>query len=196
MKINEQTRKLTRQDNKSWEQPIARNFRSPMAVEIETGELLYSLVRAIKPTNAVETGTFEGFSATNIAKALKKNQMGFLNTIDSKDYGAKKMFEDYEVEKWVQPIIGQSPQMLEQIASTINIDFAFLDSEHSHSMVLTELEILHKHTRPGSYVTGHDCVRYKEIKQAVDEFVKRHSPAYEKIIITTFAGFFILRKVK
>ena len=73
----EKTRKLTRKDGKSWEQPMARNFNRPMATEIETGELLYGLVRAIKPTNAIETGTFEGFSAVNMAKALKQNKKGF-----------------------------------------------------------------------------------------------------------------------
>jgi len=194
MTIIEKTRKLTKENNKSWDQPIARKFPRPMAIEIETGKLLYGLIRAIKPTNVVETGTFEGFSAVNIAKALKKNGEGFLYTIDIKDYGSKEIFKEYGVDKWIESIIGLSPRTLEEIASVINIDFTFLDGEHSYNAVYSELEVLHKHIRAGSYITGHDYCRYKSIKQAVDEFVKKYSPMYEKVIISTFAGVFILRK--
>ena len=196
MKITEKTRKLKRENNKSWDQPIARKFSSPMAIEIETGELLYGLVRAIKPTNAVETGTFEGFSAVNIAQALKNNEKGMLWTIDPVDYKPEKMFCDYKVSERIHKIIGHSPDMLEKIVSQNDIDFAFIDSRHTYDVALSELEVLHKYLKAGSYITGHDYLTHKGIKQAVDEFTKKYSPTYEKVIISTFTGLFILRKLK
>ncbi len=195
MKIIEKIRELTNKDNKTWEQPIARKFFRPMAVEIETGQFLYGLVRAVKPTNAVETGTFEGFSAVNIAQALKDNKKGMLWTIDCQDYGAQKIFDNYKVKAWINPVLGFSPAILKEIVSREDIDFAFLDGEHTGNAVLAELEILHEYFKAGSYITGHDYIRYDEIKQAVDNFVSKHQGEYEKTIITTFAGIFVLRKI-
>ena len=195
MKITEKTRELKKDNNKIWEQPLARKFPRPMAIEIETGELLYGLVRAIKPANAVETGTFEGFSTINIAQALKDNRKGFLWTIDYKDYGAQKIFKDYKVKDRINQVIGLSPLALEGVVKNNNIDFAFLDCEHTYNAVFAELEILHKYSKAGIYITGHDCIRYPSIAQAVNDFTTKHSPTYEKIIITTFAGLFVLRRI-
>lgn len=193
-RIKEKTRKLKNKNGKSWNQPIARKFFWSMAIEIETGELLYGLVRAIKPTNAVETGTFEGFSAINIARALKNNGQGILWTIDSDDYGAKKMFKDYNVKQWTNQVIGSSPDSLEKIVSQNNINFAFLDSDHTYDAVFSELEVLHRYFKIESYITGHDYYRYGCIKRAVDDFVDKYPNMYEKVIIRTFTGFFILKK--
>jgi len=195
MKIIEKIRELKQGNNKIWEQPLARNFFRPMAVEIETGQFLYGLVRAVKPLNAIEVGTFEGFSAVNIAQALKDNNQGILWTIDCENYFPQDIFKSYKVEKWINQVIGFSPEMLEKIVSENNIDFAFLDGEHTGTAVFNELEVLHKYFKAGSYIAGHDYTRYGEIKQVVDDFVTKYSPIYEKTIITTFAGIFVLRKL-
>jgi len=195
MRIIEKIRELRKGNNRVWEQPLARNFFRPMAVEIETGQFLYGLVRAVKPINAVETGTFEGFSAVNIAKALKDNQKGILWTIDYKDYGAQKVFKIYKVKDRINQVIGLSPLALEGVVSQNNIDFAFLDSEHTYNMVSSELEVLHKYFKIGSYITGHDYIRHDGIKQAVEDFIRKYKSMYEKTIITTFAGLFVLRRI-
>lgn len=195
MKIIEKIRELRNKNNKTWEQPLARNFFRPMAVEIEAGQFLYGIVRAVKPINAIETGTFEGFSAVNIAQALKDNKQGILWTIDSQNYGAKKIFDTYKVKEQINQIIGISPAALETLVSQNDIDFAFLDSEHTYNAVFSELEVLHKHFKVGSYITGHDYIRYDVIKQAVDDFVRKYPGTYEKMIIATFAGIFVLRKI-
>ena len=196
MRIIEKIRELRKGNNRVWEQPLARDFFRPMAVEIEAGQFLYGLVRAVKPTNAIETGTFEGFSAINIARALKDNGKGKLWTIDYTDYKAQKTFKVYKVKEWITQIIGVSPGALETIVSENDIDFAFLDSRHTYKIVLSELEVLHKYFKVGSYITGHDYCRHEGVKQAVEDFVSKYPSIYEKIIITTFAGLFILRRIK
>ena len=195
MRIIEKIRELKNGNNKVWEQPIARRFFRPMAVEVEAGQFLYGLVRAVKPINAVETGTFEGFSAVNIAQALKDNKQGVLWTIDSKDYGSKKTFKFYKVEKFINQIIGSSPVALERVLSCSDIDFAFLDCEHTYNAVFSELEVLNKYFKPGSYIAGHDYHRYNCIKEAVDNFINKYPSSYEKITISTFAGLFLLKKI-
>jgi predicted O-methyltransferase YrrM len=49
-----------------------------MAVELEVAELLYALVRALKPSIVVEAGTGRGISARFLAEALEDNGKGTL----------------------------------------------------------------------------------------------------------------------
>src|SRR5262245_38063786 len=79
--------------NSKWSQVI--RFGRGMAVELEVGELLNSIVRTIKPKIVVETGTHKGFSSLMIAQALKDNEGGHLYTIDVKDYGVSSEFSRF-----------------------------------------------------------------------------------------------------
>jgi predicted O-methyltransferase YrrM len=56
--------------------------RLPEGAEIETSELLYSLVRHSKPLCCVETGTAWGQTASYIGCALRDNGQGILHTCD------------------------------------------------------------------------------------------------------------------
>lgn len=51
-----------------------------MSVTIEEAELLYALVRALKPRNVLELGTGLGLSGRFIAEALVTNDYGWLMT--------------------------------------------------------------------------------------------------------------------
>lgn len=55
--------------------------------EVEMGDLLWGLVRMLKPEIAVETGTYRGTTARQIAQALWANGCGHLWTCDTEyDY--------------------------------------------------------------------------------------------------------------
>jgi len=72
-------------------------LRDGAAMTREEGELLYAVVRSIKPSVCVETGTHKGLSASYIAQALKDNGFGFLNTCDPFDiYEAKQNLQQFE----------------------------------------------------------------------------------------------------
>ena len=51
-------------------------------LECEVGEFIYSLVRLLKPTYVLETGTHEGVGACYIGLALKDNGFGHLDTLE------------------------------------------------------------------------------------------------------------------
>lgn len=51
------------------------------------GDVFYAIVRAVKPINCVELGVLHGYSTLFIAKGLKENGRGTVNTYD--------LFEDY-----------------------------------------------------------------------------------------------------
>jgi len=168
----------------------------PWEIEPQVYPLIYGLVRAIKPSRVVETGTFTGKSTISIAKALKDNNHGFLWSIDIKDFGADKYLEEEKLTKFVKLIIAQSPQALEKVMFENLIDFVFLDNGHLYPTVSAELEITHKFLISKGYILGHDYrPEHKGVFPAVNDFFEKHKNEYEKITITSENGFFIMRKI-
>lgn len=53
-----------------------------VAAEVEMGEMLYGLIRMLKPKLVVETGTYKGLTSEMIVKALVENEHGMLVTCD------------------------------------------------------------------------------------------------------------------
>lgn len=51
------------------------------------GQVLYALVRALRPLNVLELGTWHGASATHILQGVADNKAGGLTCIDSRAYG-------------------------------------------------------------------------------------------------------------
>jgi predicted O-methyltransferase YrrM len=197
MKQTEKTKpvKVVRSKN-IWQRPIARKYNKDWAVEVEVGDFLYGLVRILKPAIIIETGTFEGFSGVRMAQALKDNDRGMLFTIDQKNYGAKKMFDEYEVTNWVKPIIGKSPEALKKLISTKKADFIFLDNGHQYNILSAELDILDKHIKVGTYIAGHDYYsQTNTVGLAVNDFIKRNEGKYQNLPIDGGNGIFILRKL-
>lgn len=75
----------------NWQQPIgpqdargAGAFTSfnDAGLECETGELLYSFVRMLKPAHVLETGTHWGIGASYMGMALRDNGKGHLDTLE------------------------------------------------------------------------------------------------------------------
>ena len=54
-----------------------RHSRDDLASEFEMGDLLYGLVKMIKPALVVETGCYVGDTAAGILRALKENGSGY-----------------------------------------------------------------------------------------------------------------------
>ena len=66
------------------------------SAEIEICEYFYGLVRAIKPSWLLETGTYKGILSSYIGLALKENGFGILETIE---YEKKHL--DLAKERWI-----------------------------------------------------------------------------------------------
>ena len=168
----------------------------PWEIEPQVYPFIYGLIRAIKPKQVIETGTFTGKGTVSIARALKDNDCGFLWSIDIKDFKAEKRITEEKLAQFVKLITGQSPQALEDIMSKNKIDFVFLDNGHLYHTVSAELEITHKYLCQGGYVAGHDYrPEHNGVFPAVNNFLAKYKGKYEKITITSENGFFILRKL-
>lgn len=138
--------------------------------EIETLEFLYSLVRHIKPKFAIETGTWHGYGAEAIGRALKENGFGKLITIekDQESYLiAKRRIIQKELEGFVNVVNLSSIDYVPER----NIDFLLLDSD----LKIRGAELkhfLHK-LNPGAIIVFHDTnAEHKFVLKDINKFIK------------------------
>lgn len=177
--------------NKEWRQ-VGR-FGGGMAIELEVGEFLNALVRMTKPAIVVETGTHKGFSTLMVAQALKANGKGHLYTFDLTDYGVLKECEQFGVGSFVTFTKGDSAVGISKLSPRVkNIDFLWLDADHSTEAVIKELNAALPMLRKGTLVAFHDIITDVREAKAVLEIRKRF-PAWEYINFITARGFALMR---
>lgn len=128
------------------------HLRDGDAITLEEGELLYALVRAIKPLICVETGTHKGLSTHYIAQALKDNGDGQVVTCDPVYWKQQDIFNSSPLKDWIvfQPVKGTELDIT-------HIDFLFIDGYHGKKDVVEEIEHLFPHLSNNALVVFHDC---------------------------------------
>jgi predicted O-methyltransferase YrrM len=107
----------------------------------------YVLVRIFKPNVVVESGTEKGLGSLIINRALEKNGIGQLHTLDIDIY-AGSLFDAQDREK-INLVIGDS---IESIGRISEIDFFIQDSNHSIDHEILELKALEKQLSKNSIV--------------------------------------------
>ena len=98
-------------------------------VSVEEGELLYSLVRIIKPDLIFDSGTYMGISATYMAMGLKDNKKGRIITTEphtTSTKEAQKLFKALELESFIE--VSEERTENYEISGK-KFDMVFLDSE-------------------------------------------------------------------
>lgn len=128
-------------------------LRDSDALVPEEGELLYALVRGIKPKFCVETGTHKGLSSHYISQALKDNGEGHLVTCDPINWGQEQMREMSELREWFTFFQLKGTQL--EIDRPI--DFLFIDGYHGKKDVIEEIEYFFPMLSPNAIVVFHDC---------------------------------------
>lgn len=123
-------------------------------------QLLYGLVRAMRPAVVLELGTGYGWSAMHIAQALKDNGTGHLHTVEVRPERRALALEHLraaELDGWVS--IHDGTPVLERV------DFAFLDALHHAPDVRGYLEALPVET---GLVAVHDARWEGHLDRAVE----------------------------
>ena len=169
-------------DNKVWTKS------KEWACENETLEFLNAFVCLIKPEKILEIGTFEGDSSIAMGKALKKNKLGQLYTFDIKDYGQLENIKKRGLEDIVIPIIGSIPNNFK------GFDMAFIDGGHSFEAVKKDLEVCKGLINYGGFILGHDVIAKGGVNKAFKQFCLENKGLFEKMILPSFAGLFILKR--
>lgn len=140
-------------------------------------EVLYILVRALQPTEVVETGVSYGFSTAYILQGLTDNGQGVLHSIDlpnldpSGYVNADGVRDESHVLKSadvgsVIPVplrsrweltIGPSSTMLGPLLERVGqIEMFFHDSEHSFANMTSEFKLAWSRLRGGGYLVSDD----------------------------------------
>lgn len=165
------------------------------SVELEAGLLLYALVRACKPQNAIEIGTGMGFSTLHVAQALKDNYSpGGLRARRSNslvnpttEYARRSKIAGHlwslerdlekldvaltnvrnaELHGFVSLICGDSLEMLPVLMHRLEqVEFVFVDGDHSYEQCRMEVEAVIPYMSLGGYIVIHDAVRRRDPKR-------------------------------
>ncbi len=145
-------------------EPRLWSMFDPMTAEKETLDLLYALVRALKPRLAVETGTFSGISSTYIARAMKENGRGRLITCEMDPVVYANACERFRSEG-LAPLIDCRLGSSLELQIDDEIDLLYCDSELS----VREAEVrrfIHR-VNPFGLILIHDAgSRFKVVREA------------------------------
>jgi predicted O-methyltransferase YrrM len=142
--------------------------------EVE-GQILYAIVRALKPKRSLAIGHLEGCSSAHICEALHANGSGKLDIIDKNDevtldsqYAgiAKLKQADLFTYRWPRG----------------GYQFVFEDAMHTEETTEKSWRVFHDKAQPGSVIVSHDSEHYR-IGDGVKRGIERVTTDYISLLI-------------
>ena len=156
---------------------------------LDLQELVHVLAisRYIKAKRILEIGTFDGFTALNLAANLDED--GVVCTVDlpqdpqSRSQPISNICEVNVVgAKFKQEIESKKIMQFWADSSTANwsdfgspFDIILIDGSHDYPFVMLDSENAIKHTRPGGVVIWHDYGQCPDVSKALDRLASKHS---------------------
>ncbi|MET1073391.1 MAG: class I SAM-dependent methyltransferase, partial [Umezawaea sp.] len=126
-----------------------------MPISAEGGRLLYTLVRATRPTTVVEFGTSFGISTLHLAAAVRDNGRGHVVTTElsrAKTTASCRTFTETGLDDVVTVLEGDALDTLTALDGPV--DFVLLDGWKD--LCLPVLHLLEPHLSPGTLVVADD----------------------------------------
>ncbi|MCK9371072.1 class I SAM-dependent methyltransferase [Candidatus Dojkabacteria bacterium] len=125
-------------------------------IEIETGLLLYGLIRRLKPKRILETGLYSAISTMFMACALRDNGFGHIDTLE---------FEDFHIKRGQERLGKMGLQGFVTIYHISSLDFIptmnyqlMLNDTELH-LRFSELVNFYPNLDEGGYILIHDMPR-------------------------------------
>jgi predicted O-methyltransferase YrrM len=144
----------------------------------DAGRLLYSLVRAARPTTIVEFGMSFGISAIHLASAVRDNGSGRVVTTElsaTKIAAAKKTFADIGLDDLITVLEGDALSTLTSVADPV--DFLLLDGWKE--MYLPVVKLLEPQLSPGALIVA-DNTEMADTKPYLD-YVRNAENGYVSV---------------
>jgi predicted O-methyltransferase YrrM len=164
--------------------------------QIAFPELLYVLVRLVKPNVIVETGVSAGISSAYMLQALDDNERGKLYSIDYPNYAIQEAkpvpqtgfaVPQYLRHRW-SLMEGKSSDVLPILNRNLDgIDIFIHDSEHSYDNMKFEYEEVWDNIEYGGLLISHDINDNKAFR----EFALKWKHEYREVY---FTGLGIIKK--
>jgi hypothetical protein len=146
--------------------------------------ILGELLIIVQPKMVVETGTFHGCTTKFVCEFMKRNG---LPECHMAAFDLPQVIQEiqscdpyFASQDNVELVGGLLPASLKRYLETSGqkVDLAIVDSDHSYNAVLSDLETLAPHMKPGSYIFAHDYRKcdpeYVGLVAAVNHFAVMH----------------------
>lgn len=124
-------------------------------------DLLWVLIRELRPVIVVETGVARGFSSATILAAMTENGIGDLHSIDLPALGLAETFAGKAVPDDLRPAwhlhMGPSRVLLPPLVAELgHIDVFLHDADHTYESQLEEFRTVWPAIRPGGVLISDD----------------------------------------
>lgn len=137
-----------------YRQEIDREIPKDDSTSLAEKMLLYWLIRDLRPTTVIETGTHRALTSLYMAHALYDNQHGHMTTCDpNPEWGSQGNIDKFPaLQPYMTFILGKGKDL-----EIKNIDFAFIDGFHGFVDVIEEVNMLLPKLAENAVVVFHDC---------------------------------------
>lgn len=185
----EEGRLISRDIDRRLEAKVGRRF-VPGALSPDKRPYLYTIVKALNPEKAVETGVHVGVSTTVILSALNRGMLYSIDIRRTIEEPFEPTLNGLEVgflvpeelrQRW-RLIIGDSRKVLRKLLDELGeIQFFMHDSEHTYETVMFELTEAWNHMRRGVLLVDNF-----ERNDATIDFAKKVGA--KVFVLSRFAG--------
>ena len=139
-----------------------------MQVTADQGALIELLVKLIGAEDALEVGTFTGYSAICIARGLGENgRLTCLELDPQRAAIARANLDEARVGERVEILVGPAGESLEAMAAVASFDFAFIDADKAGYPEYYELVL--QRMRPGGLILLDNMLQRGRIVDPQDE---------------------------
>jgi predicted O-methyltransferase YrrM len=122
----------------------------------QEGQILYALVRALRPVHVVELGTHVGCSATHMAQALAANEHGTLHAVDVWEGAGAQIPNDLRPR--IQQHFTDGAAWLRD--TDIAPDMVYEDALHGIDMTRDMWQAGLSKVRAGGFIISHDAAHW------------------------------------
>lgn len=149
---------LSEKEKEALDQIVNNPKFSPTSISKKAAEYLHDSVVKHRPEIVVEIGCFIGYSTIHLTKAIQENGRGRLISFDKNTITAKKNIETAGLSEYVTFIDGYSEIEIQKFLNNnnINIDFAFIDGDHTKRGCLLDVEAIFPKISKNSILIFHD----------------------------------------